>query len=76
MESLHLDKELHDLQVLECSEKCLQEFSRTMYNELENSEGELLIKIPESCYTLMDEQKVIKIGVETKVVKPKHVRWL
>lgn len=44
-----------------------------MYDELEDCEGELLINVPESCYVLMDEQKVIKIGIDVRVINPKHV---
>uniref|UniRef100_A0A915PKF7 Transcription initiation factor TFIID subunit 2 n=1 Tax=Setaria digitata TaxID=48799 RepID=A0A915PKF7_9BILA len=54
------------------AEQSLQRLSHYMYDELEDCEGELLINVPESCYVLMDEQKVIKIGIDVKVVNPKH----
>ncbi|VDK88724.1 unnamed protein product [Litomosoides sigmodontis] len=54
------------------AEQSLHRLSHNMYDELEDCEGELLINVPESCYVLMDEQKVIKIGIDAKVVNPKH----
>ncbi|KAL4001961.1 Peptidase M1 family protein [Acanthocheilonema viteae] len=54
------------------AEQSLHELSHDMYDELEDCEGELLINVPESCYVLMDEQKIIKIGIDAKVVNPKH----
>ncbi|VDN90247.1 unnamed protein product [Brugia pahangi] len=50
----------------------LNSLSHDMYDELEDCEGELLINVPESCYVLMDEQKVIKIGIDIRVVNPRH----
>lgn len=47
-----------------------------MYEVLEDSEGELRIIVPESCYDSMDEQMVIKVGIDVKVINPKHVRFL
>ncbi|KAM3724314.1 Transcription initiation factor TFIID subunit [Dirofilaria immitis] len=54
------------------AEQSLHKLSHDMYDELEDCEGELLINVPESCYVLMDEQKVIKIGIDVKIVNPKH----
>ncbi|CAG9538255.1 unnamed protein product [Cercopithifilaria johnstoni] len=54
------------------AEQSLHRLSHDMYDELEDCEGELLISVPESCYILMDEQKVIKIAIDVKVVNPKH----
>lgn len=56
-------------------EQSLHRLSREMYDELEDCEGELLINVPESCYVLMDEQRVIKIGIDVRVVNPKHVNF-
>ncbi|VDN05542.1 unnamed protein product [Thelazia callipaeda] len=54
------------------SEQSLNRLSHVMYDELEDCEGELMINVPESCYDSMDEQRVIKIGIDVKVIKPKH----
>ena len=54
-------------------EKSLRALSSQMYEVLEDSEGELKIIVPESCYDSMDEQMVIKVGIDVKVVKPRHV---
>lgn len=62
-------------QVLSRCEQNLSNLSRVMYDELEDCEGELLINVPESCYDLMDQQKVVKVGIDVKVVNPKHVRF-
>uniref|UniRef100_F1L1W4 Transcription initiation factor TFIID subunit 2 n=1 Tax=Ascaris suum TaxID=6253 RepID=F1L1W4_ASCSU len=43
-----------------------------MYDVLEDSEGELLINVPESCYDNMDEQMVVKVGIDVRVIKPKQ----
>lgn len=53
-------------------EQSLHQLSPQMYEILEDSEGELLINVPESCYDSMDEQMVIKVGIDAKVIKPKH----
>ncbi|VDK42115.1 unnamed protein product [Gongylonema pulchrum] len=54
------------------AEPNLERLSHDMYDELEDCEGELLINVPESCYLLMDEQKVIRVAIDVKVIKPKH----
>ncbi|VDD94445.1 unnamed protein product [Enterobius vermicularis] len=53
-------------------ERSLRVLSSQMYEVLEDSEGELRIIVPESCYDSMDEQMVIKVGIDVKVINPKH----
>uniref|UniRef100_A0A0N5A862 Transcription initiation factor TFIID subunit 2 n=1 Tax=Syphacia muris TaxID=451379 RepID=A0A0N5A862_9BILA len=53
-------------------EQSLRVLSSQMYEVLEDSEGELRIIVPESCYDSMDEQMVIKVGIDVKVINPRH----
>ncbi|VDK17278.1 unnamed protein product [Anisakis simplex] len=58
--------------LVQCPDQSLKRLSQQMYDVLEDSEGELLINVPESCYDSMDEQMVVKVGVDVKVVKPRQ----
>ncbi|VDM41643.1 unnamed protein product [Toxocara canis] len=59
--------------LVQCPDQSLRRLSQQMYDVLEDSEGELLINVPESCYDSMDEQMVVKVGIDVKVIKPRHV---
>ncbi|MFH4981457.1 hypothetical protein AB6A40_008166 [Gnathostoma spinigerum] len=50
----------------------LRRMANQMYEVQEDSEGELVINVPEGCYDAMDEQQVVKVGIDVRVVDPKQ----